>query len=89
MTTKDEIWRFKDSLNHGLSETWPKEFFRGNFSGEKNVVLLKFATPFFPRVSQHFNVDLHCFLCCFHHTEQIISGPLPMIYLSFLLRCFF
>ena len=80
--TKDEIWRFKDSLNHGLSETsLPRS------PGEKNVVLLKFGTLFFPRVSQHFNVDLHCFLCCFH-TEQIISGPLPMIYLSFLLQYF-
>ena len=58
-----------------LSETWPKEFFRGNFPGEKNVVLLKFGTLFFPRVSQHLNVDLHCFLCCFHDTEQTISGP--------------
>ena len=75
--TKDEIWRFKDSLKHGLSETsLPRS------PGEKKI-----GTLFFPRVSQHFNVDLHCFLCCFH-TEQIISGPLPMIYLSFLLRYF-
>ena len=49
MTTKDEIWRFKDSLNHGLSETWPKEFFRGNFPGEKKRRVTKIRHSFFPK----------------------------------------
>ena len=51
-----------------------------------NIVLIKIRLSFFPaRVSQHFNIDLHCFLCCFHHNEQII---LFAIDLSFLLSLF-